>query len=63
MLDALYQWFVSIVSWILSWFGVSLGQRSVGGAVEEGLDAQQEVAVEPPSMFSIPTSEPQPMEA
>lgn len=60
MLDWLYQWFVSIVSWILSWVGISLQNRTVGGEVKEA----HNVEVEVPSVYSMAaTAEPQPMEA
>lgn len=59
MLDKLYQWFVSIVSWLLSWLGISLENRTIVGEVKETHDVEVEV----PSMYSMAATEPQPMEA
>lgn len=62
MFDVVYQWFFSIVSWILSWFGLSMEQRTVGGAATES-SAPQESVVEVPSIYSMSISEPQPMDS
>jgi hypothetical protein len=59
MFDTLYQWILSAVAWILSWFGISMENRSVG----EKMSEQDSPAVEVPSVYSMSTMEPQPMEA
>ena len=66
MLEWLYQWFVKIVSYVLSFFGVSMAERSVEGAVDSQQGgADNEPAVEVPSIYSMGSgmSDPQPMEA
>lgn len=60
MFEGVYQWILSIVAWILSWFGISMENRTVGGA---NATEESETVVETPSIYSMNTMEPQPMES